>query len=204
MNEKKTLGYLPCYVGASIYPFDQLFDKSVCIRHPDDVKGCDAILLWGGEDIASWYYGEEPHPKNENQSGQPSIRDKREWGAMIRALFHDIPIIGVCRGAQFLCAFAGGKLIQHMTGHHGTHDVQWNDGTVYQTSSCHHQAMLPVGTEYELKAASEDGILEVVYFPLIKGYAIQGHPEWMEKDAPFVQRCFKDIAALLEPAHESA
>lgn len=190
------LGYLPCYVGASIFPFDVLFDEAVSISRTSDVQHCDAILLWGGEDIASSYYGEQPHPQNQNRSGQPSKRDIHEWGAMVAAQSEGIPIIGVCRGAQFMTAFAGGKLIQHMHGHHGDHDVTTYDGKVYQTSSCHHQAMLPEGTEHEVLAKAGD-INEVVYYPAIKGFAIQGHPEWMNKTDPFVQWCFKEITQRL-------
>lgn len=190
------LGYLPCYVGDSIFPFDVLFSDSKRIVNSIDVDDCDAIVLWGGEDIASQYYGEPPHPQNQNRSGKPSMRDVREWQAMRRAVEKDVPIIGVCRGAQFMTAFAGGKLVQHMHGHHGDHDVLTYDGKVYQTSSCHHQAMLPAGTEHEILATAGD-VNEVVYYPAIKGFAIQGHPEWMNKSDPFVQWCFKEITQRL-------
>lgn len=190
------LGFLPCYVGSSIFPFDVLFDSSLRIDRPHQVEDVDAILLWGGEDIASKYYGEDPHPQNQNRSGQPSKRDKHEWEAMRQAWAWGVPIIGVCRGAQFMTAFAGGKLIQHMHGHHGDHDVTTYDGKVYQTSSCHHQAMLPEGTEHEVLAKAGD-INEVVYYPAISGFAIQGHPEWMNKTDPFVQWCFKEMQTRL-------
>ena len=70
-----------------------------------------------------------------------------EWAWMIEAQNLGISIIGVCRGAQFLCAFAGGKLIQHMTGHHGDHSITTVDGRVYQSSSDHHQLMDLFGRE---------------------------------------------------------
>lgn len=221
------LGYLPCYVGSSIFPFDVLFSESKAITRPEDVAECDAIILWGGEDIWAGYYKQEPHPRNQNRHG-PTGRDVREWTVMKEALKLDIPIIGVCRGAQFLCAFAGGTLVQHMTGHHQTHDVmcelaeplEGQNFKVYQTSSEHHQMMyvseMPEDSYQVLAWAAglsklyeddkgemvppEGGYMpepEVVYFPKVRGFAIQGHPEWMDSSSPFVEWCFERISSLL-------
>lgn len=224
------LGYLPCYVGSSIFPFDALFNEVKRVEAPEDVKGCDAIILWGGEDIWPGYYDQKAHPYNQNY-GAASGRDNREWDAMMKAQDLGIPIIGVCRGAQFMCAFAGGSLVQHMTGHHNTHDVMcvphgWSQGDgikaakVYQSSSEHHQMMyledMPA-SEYEVLAwaaglsklyQNDKGDMpvpsrgffiepEVVYFPNIKGLAIQGHPEWMQADEPFVEYVLKQVQDLL-------
>lgn len=196
MHQIKTLGYMPHGTG-TLYPFNEVFDKKVNILK-DGWDGVDALCLWGGEDISSSYYDEPPHRYNQNPYGKPSQRDKDEWKAMIHAKMHGIPIIGVCRGAQFLCAFAGGKLIQHTTGHHSDHDVMTNTGEVFEVTSCHHQMMYPFEVpKYQLLAWSmerrstcyEGGDnkeiantawpeVEAVYFPNVKGLAIQGHPEW--------------------------
>ncbi len=120
-----------------------------------------------------------------------------------------IPIIGVCRGAQALCVFAGGKLVQHVTGHaSGNHYVTTTDGEILLTTSCHHQMMYPWDIDYELLAWSSDSKStmylgednkplkadgfcepEVVYFPRVRGLAIQGHPEWMGANDEFVHYC---------------
>jgi GMP synthase-like glutamine amidotransferase len=220
------LGYLPCYVGANITPFDQLFTESICIDKPEKVSLVDAILLWGGEDIAPIYYGQDHHPLTQNKHGA-SKRDEHEFLSMCAARDSGVPIIGVCRGAQFLCAFAGGALVQHMTGHHKDHDVmvvlpeEDEDGRnhrVYQSSSDHHQMMdlrrLPA-EDAEVLAWSaslsntyqnDEGIIpnwefinepECVYFPKVRGLAIQGHPEWQHKDEPYVQWCLERISSLL-------
>lgn len=196
------LGYLHCYVGSNIEPFDQLFSEAVEIVDASDVAGCDAIILWGGEDIASYYYGERPHPRNQNRSGKPTVRDRREWAAMQEAKALGIPIIGICRGAQFLCAFAGGKLIQHIeeskVDHHGNHELLTYEGEVYQTSSCHHQAMdvTSLETDKAVVLATCGSIAECVWFPEVKGFAIQGHPEWMREDAPYTQWVFGEFTRL--------
>lgn len=203
-HNKTILGWMPNGTGTG-YPFDVLFDKTINIV-TEGIENVDAIVVWGGEDISSSYYGEEPHRYTQNHRGVPSHRDIMEWSAMEYAKIHDIPIIGVCRGAQMLCAFSGGKLIQDVNNHHSTHNVITSDGEVMATSSCHHQMMYPFGVQHEMLAWSEENLSptyegendksyedmhqrvepEVVYFPQTKGLAIQGHPEWMDFNSPFV------------------
>jgi gamma-glutamyl-gamma-aminobutyrate hydrolase PuuD len=214
------LGYMPFGTG-EVFPFDQTFGIGVNLLEEgfDDV---DAIVIWGGTDISSSYYKEKPHSMNQNRVGQPSQRDINEWKAMKYAYSHDIPIIGVCRGAQFLCVFSGGTLVQHVTGHVGCdHDVVTSEGEIMETSSCHHQMMFPYNLHnYELLAWSNEGRstvyqgegdveieamkhraeAEVVYFPQTKGLAIQGHPEWMKADAPFVKWCNRMVVDKLMQA----
>lgn len=100
INGELVLGYMPEGTGTA-YPFNQVFKK-----HHDLTKegfdNVDAIVLWGGGDISPFYYKEKAHSKTQNQGG-PSQRDINEWKAMVYAKIHNIPIIGVCRGAQFLC-----------------------------------------------------------------------------------------------------
>jgi gamma-glutamyl-gamma-aminobutyrate hydrolase PuuD len=132
---------------------------------------------------------------------------------MQRAIEMGISIIGVCRGAQMGCAAAGGWLIQNVHGHAGWggHEVTTDDGIVFNVNSIHHQMMVPDGVEHELIAWSSErraekfqpetspayGIdagdswypaetwkePEFVYFPKIKCYAIQWHPEGMKSDS---------------------
>lgn len=214
---KRKLGYLDCYVGSDIKPFDQIFDEGVNVLKKgfDDVS---AILLWGGTDIHPSYYGESAHPSSQvvNQTN-PSQRDVNEWKAMVYAKAHGIPIIGVCRGAQFLCAFVGGRLIQNVSGHNfGHHSLICKDGegeVQHHTTSAHHQMMYPFNVEHEMLAWSKENLSsyydaspksplfdmtgrvepEVVYFPQVRGFAIQGHPEWMDENGPFVQWCMENI-----------
>lgn len=214
INGKLTLGYMPEGTG-SVYPFNQVFNSGInLMKHGFD--NVDAIVLWGGEDISPTYYHEKAHSKTQNQ-GQPSRRDVNEWNAMKYAKIHGIPIIGVCRGAQFLCAFSGGKLVQHVNGHHREHNVMTVEGKLMNTSSCHHQMMYPWKTDYQLLAwttvklssvyQDQDDLEiadmtnkyepEVVYFPKTRGLAIQGHPEWMEADDEFVVWCNEKIESLL-------
>ncbi len=147
-------------------PFNKVFKYGANVLK-DGFDGVDALLLWGGSDIHSSYYNEEPI--SNNQCGiNPSKRDMVEWRAMLYAKANNIPIIGVCRGAQFMCAFDGGRIIQHVTGHvNGPHDMtciksvngEYGDETMsITTTSCHHQMMYPYEIPHRLLAWSSDAL----------------------------------------------
>src|ERR1700752_5461016 len=111
MKTSFTLGYSP-YDGPNdgVSHFNQLFDHSKNLsKHP--VSEVDAIVLWGGTDIHPDFYNRSVHQRNHCPQA-PSQRDWFEWELMREAVAQHKPIIGVCRGAQFICAFAGGILIQ--------------------------------------------------------------------------------------------
>ena len=204
--KKLTLGYCPVGNGNSIAPFDDVFANKQDIS--TSIDGVDAVIFWGGSDIHPSLYGESISIKS--QAGQiPSHRDIFEWRAMKYCIVNSIPMIGICRGAQMLCAAAGGRLIQHATGHtYGGHSIITKEGVMMQTTSAHHQMMYPFDVAHEILANSTmtlsntylDGDdneinmegkkeVEVCWFPDIKGLAIQGHPEWAKPDSEFAIYC---------------
>lgn len=193
---KLTLGYCPEGNGDSIAPFNRVFANKQNV-HEMGFKGVDAVVFWGGADIHPSYYNEGKNVHS--QAGNaPSRRDIFEWKAMQYCKLHNIPMIGVCRGAQLMTAFVGGKLIQHVNGHHQPHMITTEDGEFFTSTSCHHQMMYPFDVEHHMLAWSSTkesslylngtntDILamnshlepEIVYYPQIAGLAIQGHPEW--------------------------
>lgn len=182
--------------------FSKHFSKTI---NPveDGLSNADALILWGGQDIHPEFYKQKKHPKS-GACAQPTQRDLIEWHLMHEAHTRKIPIIGVCRGAQFLCVFAGGSLFQHVTGHLTGHDIATYDGKKVYASANHHQMLDVRNTSYELLAWSDitrsssyetetlnvsvinlEDEPEVVIFPEVNGLAIQPHPEWMLKDNPF-------------------
>jgi anthranilate/para-aminobenzoate synthase component II len=194
-------------------PFDQVFKGSMLVKAGDIEGGADvdALVIWGGEDISPSIYGEKAS-KMCGADNTMSERDRLETSAVLEAIDRDIPIIGVCRGAQLACAVAGGRLAQHVDGHGGNHRMETFDGRSLITSSVHHQMMIPFGVDHQLIAWADKprsqryikgddsndeemaarGIEpEIVWFPKIKALAIQGHPEFhSDPDSdPFVQYC---------------
>lgn len=181
-----------------IGPFSKIFTEKYnpVLATTKGLKGADALLLWGGKDIHPSFYGEKSHYKNQTRDVSPvDTRDLIEWHLMREAYDLGIPIIGVCRGAQFICAFAGGKLIQDVTNHNCSHEIRTYNGLSIYAPADHHQMMHVDGVNYELLAWADarsthysgpEGEIvreikvdpEVVLFPDVNGFAIQPHPEW--------------------------
>lgn len=202
------LGHVPYGTGV-VKPFDVLFPKNMMVTPKSIHAGAvDALIIWGGADISPSIY-DEPVGPHTGAGEALSKRDEVEVGVINAAIANGIPIIGVCRGAQLLCALAGGKLHQHVTGHMGDHGIITDEGIEYVTSSIHHQ-MMDVTTllpeNYKMIAWSKLNLStevtqtvepEIVYFPKIKGLAIQGHPEFMHPDCDFVDYCRKLVQEYL-------
>lgn len=225
MSQQKdlVLGYCPLGNGHDIHPFDEVFSYGKSIANGFD--GVDAVVFWGGTDIHPSFYGQERHSLSQALQ-HPSQRDLFEWRAMVYCKLHKIPMIGVCRGAQMMCAFAGGTLVQHADGHNcGHHAIVNKEGEVMNVTSAHHQMMYPWDVPHELLAWSSPSLSrvyqdgqdkeiarmkmerepEIVYFPKVNGLAIQGHPEWMKSDSRLVQY-FNEliIDKLLMPKFEES
>ena len=196
-------------------PFLELTDKVVKVDGPsefaDDERGF--LVLWGGADISPTIYGAKRNPHTYAHEAM-SLRDRLEVNLAREAMSRGMLIVGVCRGAQLMCALSGGKLVQHVSGHSSSHDMETEDGLIMDTSSLHHQMMYPWNVDHELIAWSspplssyhqgetvdedlvapvERGGLpvepEIVFFPETNALAIQGHPEYRNPDTPFVKYC---------------
>lgn len=191
-------------------PFDRsgLFNDYVATKNPDDLKEGDCLVVWGGADISPTLYNKEPSLRT-YASAKLSSRDAIEWALMQRAKELNLPIIGVCRGAQMLCALAGGFLIQDVDNHFSHHDVTTFDGYEITVNSIHHQMMYPFDVKHEMLASCKiprskhhldvHDFLEIkeepefVYFPEIRGFAIQWHPEIMSYKSNATQFIFQEL-----------
>lgn len=164
------------------------------------------VLFTGGEDVLPSLYGETANKRTSFNS----YRDKEECFAFLLAKAYNLPMVGVCRGAQFLCVMAGGRLVQHVSNHGGYHPVKLWDGRVVEMSSTHHQMQLPPkdakilgwmdepvspvhldGNNEEIDVERE---VEVAYYPNIHALGMQYHPEFMDKNS----RGFHLAAELVE------
>jgi hypothetical protein len=168
---------------------------------------CEADLVYfsGGEDVSPSLYGEQKL----KYTFCNYYRDKLELKVYSKAKELKIPQLGVCRGSQFLTVVQPkGRLIQDVSCHGGDHFININNKFIITTST-HHQMMYPFDTEHELIAVAnpslskyynfgefrgeeeiileEKGEPEIVYYP--DCLAIQGHPEYLDKDADFPKLC---------------
>lgn len=192
--------------------FIELFDDCESFMKPDDwspVAG-DVLVLHGGADISPTLYGSMA-----SQHGckllTPSNRDNTEWNFLKKAVEFNVPSIGICRGAQLSCAFNGGTLFQHVGGHEiDHHNMMTTDGRTIATNTIHHQMMRLKGTKCELIAWANPPLSnvyevgpgeepatdieklrepEIVWFPVTKTLAFQGHPEMIHRKHPYYTYC---------------
>ena len=206
----KYLGVVPHGGPLTGSHFNKLFrGNSVQVTKPSDLTPqIGAIIFWGGEDISPSIYNKEPNFYSEATS-LPSRRDLLELTLMGEARLKEIPMIGVCRGAQLLCAFAGGELYQHVPGHKASsHTITCRGVDYYSVPADHHQMMCPPEDAHVLGWATikqssgyydEKNVYksfpvgfkepEIVWFPSIKALGIQPHPEWAHENHSFVQLC---------------
>ena len=189
-------------------PF-KLFSEIVVIKKPEDVTN-GVLILWGGEDIGTSLYKEKPN--SYCHGWNPSQRDVFELACISHAVKNNVPIIGICRGAQLLCVVSGGKLMQHINDHHRDHGVVLHDefDAVIKCNSSHHQMMLPdtqakvlatssstIGVGENNKYVQIPRVNEVVYFPITNGLGIQPHPEWKDCPKDFLDYCVRKIKEYL-------
>ncbi len=164
-------------------------------QRTDDITKADAVMFTGGTDVNPACYGKKRHPMTE---ASDDARDAKEKEIFELARAMNKPMIGICRGAQFLCVMAGGTLVQHQ--HHPAHHyMQVSDGRSLKITSDHHQRQFPFdnprinwrlygwcnpgfspfshgqSTDEDLSGQKE---VEVAYYSDIKALAIQSHPEW--------------------------
>ncbi len=183
-------------------PFLDLFQRV------DEVAKADVMMFTGGEDVDPYLYN-EPLGKYTYSN---IARDRQEAIMFGIAEDHGIKKIGICRGSQFLTVQSGGKMVQDVTNHAGTHEVFTKDDRTFLMSSTHHQMMNPFvlpeneydilawadgrsdhylnGWNKEVEGFKKRGIEpEIVWYPKTQALCIQPHPEIMRKDAPGVDYC---------------
>lgn len=179
-----------------------------------DADKVSLVVFTGGTDVNPELYGEKRHPRTDNPH---KARDEHEVKCFKRALELGIPKVGICRGSQFLCVMAGGKLVQDVTNHGGYHGMKTHDGKTIQCNSTHHQMQRPPAganilamadprrSKHYLNGDGADigdempGDVEVVYYPNINALSVQYHPEWLDKDHECVLYYQQVVAEFLFP-----
>ena len=167
---------------------------------------CDGFLLTGGHDVSPEFYGGERLPACGATCPE---RDAMEACVLRRAMALDKPVLGICRGIQFVNAALGGTLWQDLpTQRPGgvvhqqkppydapSHEVRVLPDTplakllgadTLPVNSYHHQAVRDLAAPLKPMALSPDGLVEAVWHPGQRFlWAVQWHPEfaWRTNDA---------------------
>ena len=166
----------------------------------------DIILFTGGEDVDPALYGEKAL-KGTNYN---TMRDNKESVIYQEALAAKIPMVGICRGGQFLNVMNGGKMWQHVNNHCGNHKMtdvllsaHRGEEVTLEVTSTHHQMMIPneetalilataamstskLSFTSDLSIPKPHGDVEVVWYENTSCLCFQPHPEFRTAPAECV------------------
>jgi putative glutamine amidotransferase len=167
----------------------------ISTRHGDAGKTLDALVIGGGNDISPEHYdGDITGPVAYDPD-----RDLLEIRWIRHALEHQVPLLGICRGAQLINVVLGGNLhqdirsLRHLTynrpGLMPTKQVKIEPASQLaricgkhniRVNSLHHQAIREPGKGLTVVGRDLDGIIQAVETG--KGQKIIGvqwHPEYL-------------------------
>lgn len=177
----------------------------------------DGLVITGGNfDIHPRYYGERPIRE---LGALKARRTKFELEMTAAALKQDLPILGICGGAQAINVALGGSLYQDIeaqvagAGAHeqgtrktiGGHRVNIKAGTrlhaivqrrKMEVNTTHHQAVKKIGRGLVANAVAEDGIIEGIESTQHRWVlGVQWHPEVLAPRRTDQQRIFSLFVA---------
>jgi putative glutamine amidotransferase len=195
--------YADAVVGAGGFPF--VLPVLNCDEAQAVLSGLHGLLLSGGGDVAASWYGEDPAPE---AYGTDAARDAWELALVAAAGAADLPVLGVCRGAQVLNVAAGGTLIQHLPvrtdephrelkrDRDTVHLVEVDPVSLlaaitgqraFGVNSLHHQGVADVGSGLRPVAWAPDGVIEAVESLHHPQLGVQWHPELLTHQPPHGQ-----------------
>jgi putative glutamine amidotransferase len=203
--------------------------RAVRIRHrrPVDKNTLDGLVIGGGTDVDPFHYGQQSESLDSRDDGHSTLvdwlvglllgvfravfarhsgqdydpeRDRLEQEVIHHALQQQLPVLGICRGAQLMNVTLGGSLHQAI-GHFYTEEtsnirsilprktvaVAPGSGLhrILRTESCvvnalHKQSINRLGRDIAISAAESNGVVQAIEktnHPFFIG--VQWHPEYM-------------------------
>lgn len=163
-------------------------------QKPEDYA-FDGVVVTGGHDINPVLYADRP----EVEPRYDPARDKLEMAVIDLALTQNLPVLGICRGAQLMNIYRGGTLYQKLhdqrekTSHRWTilplktlciHPQTWlaefMGSQTVRINSLHNQAIKETGAGFKVSGTDLDGIVQAIEDPNY-GFLIgvQWHPEFL-------------------------
>lgn len=163
---------------------------------------CGGILFSGGGDITPRLCGITDYDPAYLVDPFPE-RDEYELELAKLAYRRNVPVLGICRGAQIISSALGGSLYFDILGHtqkrsrdQPSHSIHVSDGSLLhrlvgqftlEVNSFHHQAVEKVPEQLNVCATSDDGITEALEAPDRRFFVgVQWHPEHLSDYASSV------------------
>jgi len=178
------------------------------------ISRINGLLIPGGMDINPLTYGEDPHPTVRYSIKQ---HDKIEIELVRLAREYNIPVIGICRGAQVINVAFGGNLYQDIAIQfkneichrqvlsnfdETTHIVVIEENSyigrllgkqILEVNSHHHQSIRRVAEGFSVAARARDGVIEAIESTDGMIIGIQWHPEKLFYVSEESQKLFRDF-----------
>jgi len=170
------------------------------ISNVSKLADCDLVVFTGGSDVDPYFYDDNKIDKTYSDKS----RDFFELEVYNHCKILELPMVGICRGAQFLNVMNRGVLIQHVNNHNSCdHIIHTPDDKMLTVTGDHHQMIYPKG-DYELLAWAKESTVfetggkvkvknfhsklagrepEVVFWPTTRCLGFQYHPEWMSESS---------------------
>ena len=167
------------------------------------------VVITGGHDINPVLYAAEP----EVEPRYDGERDAFERAVIEYALRHQLPLLGICRGAQLLNVVRGGSLFQDLRPHREqtshrrtilplkTLLIEQGSGLAERMNcqrcrinSLHNQAIDRLGSGLKVAARDLDGIVQAIEDPEANFLlGVQWHPEFV----PYLPRQLRLFGELV-------
>ncbi|MBZ2405705.1 gamma-glutamyl-gamma-aminobutyrate hydrolase family protein [Liquorilactobacillus hordei] len=178
------------------------------------IASIDGLILSGGQDVNPFNYGEEIQQKCGAIFPE---RDDFEFALLEAAETKKIPILGICRGAQIINVYRGGKLYQdisyraeHTLRHFqlqdppiSTHKIEIAENSLLDriiqkdslvVNSFHHQLVKSVPESLKITGTTSDGVVEVLEDPSLEFFlGVQFHPEMLIDSVKSINKIFRKM-----------
>lgn len=129
-------------------------------------ENLSGVILSGGNDLNSL----NPNPLS-------AMRDEYEAQILTHCLQHNLPLLGICRGAQRIAEYFGAKL-ECVSGHIGNHQVfDISSGERFETNSFHNYGVRTLSDCLESLVEAEDSSIEAFKHKHKLIFALMWHVE---------------------------
>jgi putative glutamine amidotransferase len=169
----------------------EIIELDYKIGNIEDIKKCDGVIFSGGVDVHPRFYNSEKLNYKNHDGKFNEKRDEFEKKVFWLAQEKQIPILGICRGMQYINVLMGGGLIQDLeedgkNNHRNiedkdengkkmdsSHEIHVDKNSFFyevtkaekgKVNSAHHQGLGKIAPELKVTAVSEDDVAEALEY----------------------------------------